>query len=491
MTGRPSGEDLRRGRRAFLGRGLAAGAGFALSSVRGRAEGRGRVDPATVQGLSARLEGQLILPDHQAYDAARKYFYWNPTLDRHPALIARCQGPEDVARCVEFAREHDLPLAVRGGGHGYVGWCAPEGGLVVDVSPMKRIDVDPSSGTVRAGAGVVAHELVDAAAAHGLAPVVGQCRDVGISGLTLGGGLGWLSGLYGASCDNLLSATLVTADGRSRVASPLAEPDLFWGIRGGGGNFGVATSLEYRLHPLEAAYAGGLSYRLSDARAMLRFYRDFMAESPDGLQALAFLRRDRQSIFRIVVFYAGSPEGGEGVVRPLRTHATPVADTVRSRPYGETFSDAAGDHRTFRAVRGRYLAGLSDEAVEAILERFGKAPLGAAIGLDHYMHGAVCRQAPGATAFELRRPGALHVWITTRWSDPLATDRMVGWCEDTWRELQPHAAGRVYANYPKALGDRAARAAYGGSYDRLRALKGRYDPLNLFSLNQNVRPASS
>lgn len=287
-----------RARREFLKQSLISGATLALSGGCSLGRETHGVDAAAIRKLGALLQGQLILPDAEAYDAARTFFYWNPTTDKRPAIIARCARPDDVARCVEFARRHDLPLAVRGGGHGYVGWCTCEGGLVIDLSPMKDIAVDPVSRTVRAGAGVVAHELVDAASPHDLAPVVGQCRQVGISGLTLGGGLGWLSGRYGATCDNLLSAHLMTADSQALVASPAENPDLFWAIRGGGGNFGIATSFEYRLHPLSITLAGRLSYRLSDARAMLGLYRDFMAEAPDELQALAFLRKDQDPLDR-------------------------------------------------------------------------------------------------------------------------------------------------------------------------------------------------
>ena len=478
-------------RREFLKQGLISGATFALSGACRFSRHTNGVDAAVIGRLGSRLQGQLILPDDEAYDAARRFFYWNPTTDKRPAMIARCSRPDDVARCVEFARQHDLPLAVRGGGHGFVGWCSCEDGLVIDVSPMKDITVDPVNLTVRAGAGVVAHELVEAASPHDLAPVVGQCRHVGISGLTLGGGLGWLSGRFGATCDNLLSAHLMTADGRALVASATENPDLFWAIRGGGGNLGVATSFEYRLHPLGLAFAGVLSYGLSDARAMLSFYRDFMAEAPDELQALVFLRQDRDPLLHLVVCFSGDPNAGERIVRPLRTHAMPVGDTIQPRPYGETFSDAAGDHRTFRAVKGCYLESLSDGAIDIVLSRFAQSPPGAAIGLDHYVHGAVCRVAPDSTAFELRRPGALHVWITTRWNDPSLTAAMVGWSEETWRALQPYSGGRIYANYANAQGEDAAKAAYGASYTRLLAAKDKYDPSNVFRRNQNLQPSSA
>ncbi|MDA2931228.1 FAD-binding oxidoreductase [Acidobacteria bacterium AH-259-O06] len=438
------------------------------------------------------LEGQLILPDDEAYDAARRLFFWNPTTEKSPGIIARCERPDDVARCVEFARQHDLVLAVRGGAHSFLGWSTCDDGLVIDVSPMKEIAVDPGNRTVRAGSGVVAYELVEATSPHDLVPVLGECPTVGISGLTLGGGLGWLSGKYGATCDNLLSAELMTADGQSIVANATENPDLFWAIRGGGGNFGIATSLAYRLHPLSAVFAGVLTYRLSDARAMLSFYRDFMAEAPDELQAVASLQRDGDPLLNLVVCFSGDLNDGEKIIRPLRTHANPVRDTVQPRAYSDSFTEGAGGSWTFSHIKACYLESLSEDAIDVMLDRFAHAPdPGAAIGLDHYMHGAVCRVAFDATAFELRSPGALHVRILALWNDPYVTAAIVEWSEETWNALQSHSAGRIYANYPSTEGQAAAKAAYGGNYSRLLAIKNKYDPSNIFRRNQNIMPSSA
>ncbi len=481
-----------RTRREFLKQGLISGAAFALSGACRFGRDTDGIDAAAIGRLRTSLQGQLILPENEAYDTARKFFWWNPATEKRPAIIARCERPDDIAQCVEFARQHDLVLAVRSGGHSLLGWSTCDDGLVIDVSPMKEIVVDPGNRTVRAGSGVVAHELVEATSPHELVPVLGQCPTVGISGLTLGGGLGWLSGKYGATCDNLLSAKLMTADGQSIVASATENPDLFWAIRGGGGNFGIATSFEYRLHPLSAVFAGVLTYRLSDARAMLSFFRDFMAEAPDELQAFVALRRNGDPLLTLEVCFSGDLNDGEKIIRPLRTHANPVRDTVRPTTYRDTFAEGDAGPRNFRNTKGCYLESLSEAAIDVVLDRFAQAPdPGAAIGLDHYMHGAVCRVAPDSTAFELRKPGALHVWISTSWNDPAVTAAIVAWSEETWHALQSYSAGRIYANYPNTEGEAAAKAAYGGNYSRLLAIKNKYDPSNVFRRNQNIRPSSA
>jgi FAD/FMN-containing dehydrogenase len=487
-------------RREFLKQGLTSGAIFALSGACRFGRDTDGIDAGAIGRLRDGLRGQLILPGDKAYDAARRFFWWNPTTEKRPGIIARCERPDDIARCVEFARQHDLVLAVRGGAHSFLGWSTCDDGLVIDVSPLKEIAVDPGKRTARAGSGVVTRELVEAASSHDLVPVLGQCPTVGISGLTLGGGLGWLSGKYGATCDNLLSAELITADGRSVVANATENPDLFWAIRGGGGNFGIATSFEYRLHPLSAVFAGVLTYRISDAHAMLSFYRDFMAEAPDELQAVAKLTRNPgwmtsdnvEPQLNLEVCFSGDLNDGERIVRPLRTHANPVRDTVQPKAYSHTFAQRGGDPRAFRHTKGCYLESLSEEAIDVVLERFAHAPdPGVAIGLDHYMHGAVCRVAPDSTAFELRTPGALHVWISTDWNDPSVTAAVVGWSEETWKALQSYSAGRIYANYPHTDGEAAARAAYGGNYLRLLATKNKFDPSNVFHRNQNLQPIST
>ena len=473
-------------RRQFLEQGLAA---LAWSGASGVGQAAEPVDAAALRALERGLHGPLIRLDHDAYEAAYRFFYWNPTLDLRPAIIARCQHTDDVARCIEFGREQSLPVAVRGGGHSYLGWGSCDGGLVIDLSPMRDIAVDPLLRTARVGAGVLAHELVDSSSPYELAAVGGQCRSVGVAGLALGGGLGWLSGRFGAACDNLLSATVTMADGRSLEASPTQNTELFWAIRGGGGNFEVVTSLEFRLHPVGNVLAGILAYPLSDAAAMLEFYRDFMADSPDELQTTAFLRRDdEEPRLHIVVCYSGDPDQGARVLRPLRARQKPLSDTVQVTPYANTLVDTLGDPRSIRGVKGCYLEELSDGAIEAVLACFAEAPHEGAIGLDHYVHGAVCRVDYDATAFELRHPGAFHVWLNMRWYEPSETAANLHWADRTWRDLQRYSGDRIYTNSAHTEGAAAARKAYGRNHARLLAAKRLYDPDNVFKRNQNLEP---
>jgi FAD/FMN-containing dehydrogenase len=346
-----------------------------------------------------------------------------------------------------------------------------------------------SNQSAHAGAGVFTQELVAGAGEHGLVPVQGQCPAVGVSGLTLGGGLGWLSGKHGAACDNLVSAELVTADGRILTASAEENPELFWAIRGGGGNFGVATSITCRLHSIGDVIAGRLSYRSADARAVLQFFREYMAGAPDELQAVALLREEEDTLAHIALCWSGNPAAAEEFIAPLRAIAHPAADTVERRPYLGTFGMTGGVPRSFSTVKGSYLERLSNEFIEVILERIAQAPgLGPAIGMDHYMHGAVCRVAPDSTAFVHRTPGTVHVWINTGWNDLSDEPAATRWVEETWNALQPYSGGRIYANFPGAEGGTANRAAYGENYARLAALKRRSDPANLFRRNQNIMP---
>lgn len=483
-------------RREFVKRGLMAGAALALPTACQFGNGRtAGIGSAQIEKLRTSLQGHLILPDDQVYETARRVHYRNPMTDKRPGVIAQCERPDDVARCIDFARQHDLEIAVRGGAHSFLGWGTCDDGLVIDISAVKGTTIDPVNRTMRVGAGAIVIEPVAAASPHGLAPVLAQCTTVGISGLTLGGGLSWLSGKHGATCDNLLSADLITADGRFVVANADENPDLFWAIRGGGGNFGIATSFEYQLHPISEVIGGGLTYRLADAPSMLRFYRDFMEAAPDELQAVARLNRNAESLLTIVVCFCGDLDKGEEIVRPLRRHASPVQDTVRRRAFIDTFSmtpDIGRVSKTFSTIRGRYLESVSDEAVDIALEFLAKAPdVGPAIGLDHYMHGAVCRVASDSTAFELRQPGALHVWISARWDDPADAPGWIKWTDETWHALQPYSAGRMYANYPGPEGELPVEAAYGANYSRLIEVKEKYDPSNVFRLNQNIRSTSA
>jgi len=481
-------------RREVIKRAIVSGATLALlTSCRGFSpSATNNVDRSAINRLRASLKGRLILPGDLPYETARRVTWWNPATDKYPSVIAQCAQPEDVARCIDFARQHGLTVAVRSGGHSALGWGTCDGGLVLDVSPMKDVAIDPFGRTSRSGAGVLAQDMVSAAARYGLAPVLGECGTVGIAGLTLGGGLGWLSGRYGATCDNLLSVDLTTTDSRAIIASEQTNPDLFWALRGGGGNFGVATSFQYRLQPLTQVLAGGFAFPFREARHVLRSYREFMETAPDALQALACLATGEERVVTVIVVYSGDSHEGESVVAKVRSFGTPMRDTVQRRAFTETFSlQPYGEFvpTAFSINKTTYLQWLSDEAIDASLERFAACPAGCTMGFDHYMHGQVCRVPPDATAFELRAPGALHVWISSGWNDPAAAATFMTWADDTWKLLQPYSGGRIYANYMSVEGDSAVKAAYGANYARLASTKKKYDPDNFLRLNQNIRPS--
>lgn len=479
-------------RRDFIRQSLLPGAALALSGAcRFSGTEGGEIDSAAVARLRSGLAGQLILPGEQPYDRARQVFWKNPLTDKHPGFIARCSRSDDVSRCLGFAVEHDFPVAVRSGGHSFLGWGTCDDGIVIDTTLLNGIEIDPVARTARVGGGVLTHELVSAASRHDLACVQSECPTVGVSGLTLGGGLGWLSGKHGAACDNLLSAELVTADGRLVTASAEENPDLYWAIRGGGGNFGVTTALTLRLHPIDDVVAGRLSYRFGDARAVLRGFAEVMAAAPDGLQAVALVRREEgEPRIHVTVVWSGNPNDADLMLRPLRSIVSPVEDTIERRPFSNTFGMAPARSPASNAVKGSYLQRLSDESIDALLDRFAQVPgSGPAIGLDHYTHGAVCRVAPGSTAFELRAPNTVNVWIIAGWDDPSAAQDSLGWMNETWSALQAYAGGRTYANFPAAE-TQTASAAYGDNAARLAVVKKQYDPGNLFRRNQNVLPSA-
>jgi FAD/FMN-containing dehydrogenase len=451
-------------------------------------------DADAIRRLRASLSGRLLVPGNSDYDAARRVAWWNPATDKHPAMLAQCVRDDDVARCIEFGRRHGFPLAVRSGGHSFMGWGTGDG-LVIDVSRMKDLAIDPTRQTARVGAGVTAEEMLAAAAAHGLAPVLGECGSVG-AGLALGGGLGWLSASYGATCDNVLSARMITAGVDSASVDGSSHPDLDWAIRGGGGNFGIVTSLEYRLRPVREVLAGGFAYPVRDARAVIRFFQDFMSTAPDEMQALVYLESARGGSVTVMFVFIGDVDAGERLIDQFRRFKAPQRAWVARRAYGDIYrmppySDDTGPSCAFHAIRGSYLEQLSHDAIDVVLARFAAAPPACEFGFDfdHYMHGKVCRVPPDSTAFELRTGGAVHIAFGAEWDAPGRATACAAWLDETWSQLQPFAGGRMYANYMSVDGEHAARAAYGRNYDRLASVKRKYDPDNVFRGNLNVRPA--
>jgi hypothetical protein len=448
------------------------------------------VDPRVVRQFASGLRGRVILPADPDYEAARHV--WNWAVDKHPGMIVCCAGAEDVVRAVDFARSHDLLTAVRAGGHSLAGKSVCDGGLVIDVAGMKRIQIDPVTRTARAEAGLTLGEFDHATQAVGLATTLGTAPPTGIAGLTLGGGLGWLMGKHGLACDNVLEVELVTAEGRTLVANAQTNAALYWAVRGAGANFGVVTVLEYRLHPVGPVLAGPVIYPPARLGEMLRFYREFATNLPDeasvqtGTQPLP----GKPEGPWIAVCYCGDLDTGEKVLKPLRSFGPRVVDAVRPIPYVEmqALLDVPPVHLS-AYVRSSFLRELSDEAIDVITAHAAQAPSAGCFFFVEEFHGAVCRVGQTDTAFGRREPG-YNFAVFVNWQDPSEAQRMTEWGRRFWDAMQPFVHTAVYANYLADEGEARARAAYGANYERLVALKTKYDPTNFFRLNQNIKPTT-
>jgi FAD/FMN-containing dehydrogenase len=457
-----------------------------------------------VQELARAFGGSLVQPGDHSYDEHR--LVWNGIHDRHPALIARCATAEDVVAAVNFARENGLTVAVRGGGHSAPGYATCDDGIVIDLSSMKSIDVDPDAQTARAEAGLTWGEFDAATQEHGLAVTGGRFSTTGIAGLTLGSGSGWLERKCGLTADNLLSAEIVTAGGEQVTASPDENPDLFWGIRGGSGNFGIVTSFHYRLHKVGPIIYGGMLLATPDrARVTLQFMRDYMAEAPDDLgTAVAFLNAppepfvpaelQLQPAVGVVVCWTGRPEEGERVVAPIRNVMKPVVDVIQPMPYTalQSMLDDGGPKGIRGYMRAEFLEELSDEVIDKLVRRGGERAGPLAQLLIEPMGGAISRVGEDDTALGRRDiPWCYHALALWMEPDPDTADAHVAWAKTLADDLKPHSTDGVYLNYISDEGDQRVRSTYGpAKYDRLVALKDRYDPENLFRLNQNIRPSN-
>ena len=445
----------------------------------------------TADEFKAGLRGQLLSPGDDGYDRARKL--WNGMFDRRPALIARCAGAADVIRAVSFARDNRLAVAVRGGGHSFPGHSVCDGGLVIDLSAMKAIRVDLRKRTARAQAGVKWIELDHETQAFGLATTGGTDADTGIAGLTLGGGLGWLSSKYGLTVDNLVSADVVTADGRLLTASATENQDLFWGLRGGSGNFGVVTSFEYQLHAVGPTILGGMvAYPLGRAKEVLNFYRQFAKAAPDDLTTYAAFVTPPggETVAALFCCYCGPLGKGEEVIRPLRSLGSPVQDLLGPMPYvaQQRLFDGAFPAGSYYYAKAGSLADLTDEAIEVFAEYAATKPSPLSGVLVQTVCGAASRVASAATAFPHRRLPYAPV-IISQWLDAATSEKNVGWARDFGKALHPLAGGGVYVNDLSYDDADRVRTAYGANYERLAALKKAYDPDNLFRLNPNITPA--
>jgi FAD/FMN-containing dehydrogenase len=458
-------------------------------------------DDLAVQELAASLRGQLIQPGDPAYDEARRV--WNGMIDKYPALIARCSGTADVAAAVKFARAHGLLVAVRGGGHNVAGNAVNDGGLVIDLSQMKGILVDPAKRTARAQAGVNWGDLDLETQAFGLATPGGEVSMTGIAGYTLTGGMGLLQRKWGLACDNLLSAEVVTADGEVLQASIVENPDLYWALRGGGGNFGTVTWFEFGLYPLgPEVYSATALYALEDAPALLRAWREFGAQAPDEVTSQALfwsmpplpdLPEELHGIPIIILagIYAGSVEDGERALEPLRTWATPIVDLSGPATYVESQSafDMFFPDTQRYYWKSLYLNGLDDSVIDAMVSMAATRPSPQTLVALRHLGGAISQIPEDGTAYGHRR-ATYNLSLDATWEDPRDDERMIAWTRQTWQEFKDQTDGGVYLNFA-GLGeenDDLARAGYGRNYDRLRQVKAKYDPNNLFRGNINIAP---
>lgn len=451
------------------------------------------LEPAAIDAFKASLRGQLLKQGDEGYEVARTIF--NAMIDKKPALIVRCAGVADVMNAVNFARNHNLVLSVRGGGHNVAGNAVCDGGLMIDLSPMKSVRVDPVTHTARAEGGATWRDFDHETQAFGLATTGGFIPSTGVAGLTLGGGVGWLMGKYGLSLDNLLTVDIVIADGRFLHASESENPELFWGVRGGGGNFGVVTSFEFQLHPLGQVLGGLVIHPLEKAREALQFFRAFTATSPDELRCVAALLTspEGQPVCGIVVCYAGALEEGERVLKPLREFGPPVADQIGPMPYTvlQGMLEAGFPHGLQNYWKSNFMKELTDEAIDTMLEHFKQAPSpNSAVAIEQ-VGGAVSRVPKDATAFDPRAM-PYNFLIAGMWPNAADNDKGIGWVKAFWEAMQPFSSGAVYVNYLGQEADEGAeriKAAYGAKkYERLVALKHQYDPTNLFRMNQNIKP---
>jgi FAD/FMN-containing dehydrogenase len=457
-----------------------------------------RYDPLDLQGLRSRLLGDVLTPSDDGYQEARQV--WNTAQQKAPALIVRCRDAADVIQAVNFARAHNLSVAVRSGGHSVAAYGSVEDGLMIDLSAMKAVSIDPQRRIARAEPGCTWGEYAEQAQAHGLATSSGDTSSVGIGGLALGGGTGWLVRKYGLTIDHVISVDVVTADGQLLTANADEHPDLFWALRGGGGNFGIATAFELRLQPVGMVLGGAVFYPASQAREVLRAYAEYATAAPDELTTMAMLLPAPPAPFLpaavhgtpvvvIMVCYAGDLDEGQRVVAPLRALGTPIADIVGPMPYPGLFQmTREGTLKGLQhEVRSAYLDTLDDETLDAIVEHGGTAPLG--MTQLRVLGGAMARVSAEETAFAHRTKPYLFTLMSS-WHDPNAADSCRAWVGRLWDAVRPHTAG-AYVNFLMDEGEERIREAYPpATYARLVAVKDRYDPTNVFHRNQNIRPTA-
>jgi FAD/FMN-containing dehydrogenase len=447
-------------------------------------------NPAAVQRFKASLHGTLLGPCDAAYEHARRV--WNGRIDRYPAVIAYCTDVTDVMHAIQFGRSEQLPVAVRSGGHSVSGHGVCDGGLVIDVSRMKSVRVDLEQRMVYAQPGLTNSELLRATQPFGLATPTSGASDVGLSGLTLGGGLGWLTSLYGLACDNLLTVDIVTADGRQLTASATTYPDLFWAVHGGGGNFGVVTTLQLQLHPVAQVLAGIVIHPMARAREVLQFYRAYTQHCPDALtvDVAMITAPDGRPVIGLVAACCSPLAQAEHILAPLRAFGPPLADLIRpmtileANALPDPFS-RPGRNYAFKAYA---LPSLSEEAIDTIIRHSATRPSAFSPIVLRHVHGAATRVAPDATAIALRSEQYI-LEIIAQWTEGAAAPHL-DWAHEFWADIEPFADEGMYANLLGDADEVRVRASYGANYAQLVRVKNMYDPTNFFRLNQNIRPTA-
>ena len=453
---------------------------------------------SVLERLQGKLSGDVIGPDDDRYDDARRVY--NAMIDRHPAAVVRPAAADDVATAVRAAADEGLAVAVRGGGHSVPGFGTADDAVVIDLSAMRRVDVDPATRTAHAQGGATWGDFNEATGAHGLATTGGILSTTGVGGLTLGGGIGYLARGVGLSCDNLVAAEVATADGRIVRASDDENADLFWALRGGSGNFGVVTSFGFRLHPVAMIYGGPMFFELEDAAAILRFYREFIADAPEELgmfpafqiaPPLPFLPEERhgQTFLAVVACWAGPLEMGEGILKPLHDVAPVVAEHVGEMPYAALNSafDALHPPGLRHYWKTSFATDLTDEAIEANLTHGPAVPVVNSTVHIYSINGAVHRVAPDATAFAYRDATFATV-IAGMWPDPNDDDANIEWVRGYYDAIAPYSQEGGYINFMSADDQDKIRASYRQNYDRLVEVKRAWDPGNVFRVNQNIAP---
>ena len=450
-----------------------------------------QLNDLVIPAFRDQVSGKVLEPGEAGYEEARKI--WNGMINRRPKLIVQCESVKDVLEAVKFATSNNLIVSIRGGGHNVTGNAVCDDGIMIDLSPMKNVQVDPNQRTAVAQTGATWGDFDKATQAFGLATTGGIISTTGIAGLTLGGGVGWLVRKLGLSCDNVIAAEVVTADGKLLVANEVENPELFWGLRGGGGNFGIVTSLTYKLHPVSTILGGMILHPIAEAKKVIQFYREFMKTAPEELTLYTSILHtpDGVQVIGFIGCYSGDMSAGEKVLRPLRDFGSPIVDLFQQQPYLQiqTMLDAPFPHGNRFYWKSGFLESLSDGAIETILTHALKvsSPISAII-LEFY-GGAALREPSSGTAFP-HRVAQFDLVIISHWINPDDDEKHMEWTRSFWNEMAPFTSNRAYVNALGVEGEERVREAYGENYDRLLALKKQYDPKNVFCMNQNINPGS-